>query len=127
VSAGSPPVQAARLIRAGIRKAVEEGALGVLPPGVSFSVRGFNFATSPGVGITIYGVPAKWPETSACDELRGKLMEIAARYWQPADPGWTEVNMISAGTRQRDEPGPAGLARGDIPGRPRAAREAPGE
>ena len=148
MTAGSPQVLAARLIRADIRKAVNDGALGELPDGISFSVRAYPFATSPGVGITVYGAPGGWRGTGECDALIAALAGIGRRHWNPPAPGFTDVQVRGGGPL----PGPRpvddldlieaetaqitpehieerlqetlrragyGRARGDIPGRPR--------
>jgi hypothetical protein len=142
MTAGSPPVRAAALIRASIRAAVEAGTLGVLPDWISFSVRGHDFATGPGVTITLYGAPDGWRATSACEALAGKLREIAALHWQPPAPdGFTyvdvlgrpdDLDIIAAETAQitdehieerlRETLARAGMARGDIPGHPKKKR-----
>jgi hypothetical protein len=147
MSAGSPAVQAAALIRAGIRAAVEDGSLGLLPPGISFSVRASNFATAPGVTVTVYGAPGEWaftgPQREAltpeCDALRRKLLAIAGRHWQPDVPGgFTDVQVIGRRDfldlidaeiaqitpaeieeRLTQTLRRAGYAHGDIPGHPK--------
>jgi hypothetical protein len=119
VSAGSPQVRAAALIRADIRKAVEDEALGVLPPGISFSVRAADFATAPGVTITIYGDgewifagPQRTHLTAECAALRRKLTKIAGRHWQPPEGGFSDVDVIGGA-------GGGGRARGSISGHPK--------
>lgn len=150
MTAGSPPVLAAKLIRADIRKAAEDGALGELPDGISFSVRAYNFATAPGVGITIYGASDGWRGSGDCDALCLKLAEISLRHWNPAPPGFTDVKALGAGPLSGPRPvddldlidaeaaqitdehiaerlqetlRTAGYARGDIPGRPRKGKD----
>lgn len=126
MSAGSPAVQAAALIRADIRAAVQNGTLGVLPPGISFSVSACNLATMPGVTVTVYGAGVYGAGGQAVNEagaaLRRKLLEIAGRHWQPAvSGGFTDVKFI--GLEPPDEEavrvtGPP-TARGSIPGHPK--------
>jgi hypothetical protein len=141
VTAGSPQVRAAALIRADIRKAVEDGAVGELPQGISFSVRANDLRLTLGVTITVYGTPLGHADTGEGGELRRKLIEIAGRHWQPPAPGFTDVEMLSGRGRDilddiADETAQmitddhieerlqetlrrAGYARGDIPGRPK--------
>jgi len=140
VSARSVTVRAAALIRADIRKAAEDEALGELPQGISFSVRAYPFATSPGVRITVYGTPLGHADTGEGGELRRKLKEIAGRHWHPPEGGFTDVEMLSARGRDilddihaevaqitdehiegrlQETLKRAGYAHGDIPGHPK--------
>jgi hypothetical protein len=125
MTAGSPQVRAAALIRADIRRAVEDGALGELPDGISFSVGANNLRATPGVIVSVYYLSPGWGSTGEYAALRQRLMEIAGRHWQPPVPGgFTDV--ILRGDVTPDEDllwlvGPPS-ARGDIPGRRREGR-----
>jgi hypothetical protein len=133
VTAGSPPVRAAALIRADIRAAAQDRALGEFPAGISFSVSASTAATAPGVTVTVYGAPGEWaftgtgtgagrPLSPECDALRRKLTEIAGRHWQPAVPGgFTDVQVLGpyAVSDDLEELTGPPAARGDIPGHPK--------
>lgn len=131
MTAGSPPVRAAALIRADVRAAAQDRALGVFPAGISFSVSASTAATAPGVTVTVYGAPGEWaftgtgarrPLSPECDALRRKLTEIAGRHWQPPVPGgFTDVQVLRMNTVSDDLEEITGppAARGDIPGHPK--------
>lgn len=125
MSAGSPQVRAAALIRADIRKAVEDEALGVLPPGISFSASANDLRATPGVTITVYrgGGFGAGEQTlnEAGAELRRKLLEIAGRHWQPPAPGFTDVRFTGLNPPDEETTRVTGppTARGRIPGHPR--------
>ena len=144
MSAGSPQVRAAALIRAGIRQAAEDEALGDLPDGISFSVRANDLRTMPGVTVTVYGAPLGWSDTGEGGVLRGRLLEIAGRHWQAPAGGFTDVEMISRRGRDilddiheqvaqitdehieerlRETLRRGGHARGDIPGHPKRRKD----
>jgi hypothetical protein len=128
MSAGSRAVQAAKQaaqpIRAGIRAAVQDGSLGVLPPGISFSVSATDLRTMPGVIITVYVGPAPTgTDIYEVTPLRRELLKIAGRHWQPAafPGGFTDVRFH--GLNPPDEEtvrlyGPPS-ARGNISGKPK--------
>jgi hypothetical protein len=125
MSAGSPQTRAAALIRADIRRAAEDGTLGELPDGISFSVRANDLRATPGVTITVYRRAPGWADTGEYAALREKLTEIAARHWQPAGQGFTDVRLVGGTVMDAEltdaERQIIGLpsARGPIPGHPR--------
>jgi hypothetical protein len=120
-----PPTFAAALIRADIRKAAEDRALGELPAGISFSVRANDLRTTPGVTITVYHRAPGWGGTDEFAALRVKLTEIAARRWQPPAGGFTDVRLVGGAVMDPEltdaERQIIGLpsARGSIPGHPK--------
>jgi hypothetical protein len=118
---------AAALIRADIRAAVEDGVLGVLPDGISFSVRASTLASGPRVRIAVYGAGAYSAGgravTPAGAALSRELTEIAGRRIRDevTPDGFAAVEFV--GLIPPDEEttqlvGPP-TARGDIPGHPK--------
>jgi hypothetical protein len=125
MTAGSPQVLAAALIRADIRKAAAGGALGEIPAGISLSVSANNLRTAPGVTITVYGARAYRADGRTVNEagaaLRAELLKIAGRHWQPAPGGFTDVQFTGLEPPDEETTGITGppAAHGDISGRPR--------
>lgn len=79
-------VEAARLIRADLKKALSGGALGEVPPAVTFSVRAPRLGLARPVLVSIQGAPLDWAfsegqVSGAASALAWTVRGILGKHW----------------------------------------------
>jgi len=100
-------VEAARLIRAGIRQAAGDGSLGDLPAGVKFSVSAPKMGLARPVVISIQNAPPEWTHdgsgrlavSDTARALAWSLRDFLIRHRQSGrvgtPPGWAAAAAVS--------------------------------